>query len=67
MRQVVIALTGLLLLTLSGNNRGDTEGTICPVPGGSGFEAKLHALELENGCLDDQPAAAVQTLNGSRR
>jgi len=58
MRRVVIALTGLLLLTLSGNNRGDTEGTICPVPGGSGFEAKLHALELENGCLDDQPAAA---------
>src|SRR6266850_3596193 len=57
MRRVVIALTGLLLLTLSGNNQGDTEGTICPVPGGPSFEARLHALELENGCLDDQSAA----------
>jgi DNA-binding beta-propeller fold protein YncE len=59
MRRIIIAAAGLLLFAVSGTMPGDTpsEGTICPVPGAPTFEARLHALELENGCLDvDQDA-----------
>ena len=59
MRRLIIASAGLLLFSLSGSMPGDTpaDGTICPVPGAPTFEARLHALELENGCLDvDQDA-----------
>jgi DNA-binding beta-propeller fold protein YncE len=61
MRRIIIAVAGLLLFAVSGTMPGDTppEGTICPVPGAPTFEARLHALELENGCLDvDQDAEA---------
>ena len=59
MRRIIIAAAGLLLFAVSGSMPGDTpsEGTMCPVPGAPTFEARLHALELENGCLDvDQGA-----------
>jgi hypothetical protein len=59
-RHIVIATAGLLLFSLSGRTPGDApaEGTICPLPGTpAGFEARLLAIERENGCLDlDQGA-----------
>ena len=59
-RHIVIATAGLLLFSLSGRAPGDApaEGTICPLPGTpAGFEARLLAIERENGCLDlDQGA-----------
>jgi DNA-binding beta-propeller fold protein YncE len=62
MRRLIIASAGLLLLfSLSGSLPGDTpaDGTICPVPGAPTFEARLLAIERENGCLDlDQDAEA---------
>src|SRR6185295_14473759 len=60
MRRIILAIAGLLLFSLSGSTPGDTpaDGTICPVPGApSPFEARLLAIERENGCLDvDQDA-----------
>src|SRR5437773_5611033 len=56
-RRIVFTLGGLLALMLSGGRTTPEEGAVCPVPGAPSFEAELHALELENGCLDDQPAA----------
>jgi hypothetical protein len=58
-RRLAIAGAGVLLFSLSGRPGDPTpEGTICPLPTEPGFEARLHALELENGCLDvDQDAA----------
>ena len=58
MRRLVIATAGLLLCSLTGRPGDTPEGAICPMPGTPTFEARLHALELENGCLDvDQDAA----------
>jgi len=58
MRRLVIASAGLLLFSLSGTMPGDTpaDGTMCPVPAPPTFEARLHAIERENGCLDDGAA-----------
>src|SRR5947208_4838435 len=55
MRRLVLVTAGLLLVSISGRNSGDTtaEGTICPVPGAGISEARLLAIERENGCLDD--------------
>src|SRR4029434_3041190 len=47
-----IAAAALLLFSLSGRPGDPPEGTICPMPGAPSFEARLHALELESGCLD---------------
>jgi DNA-binding beta-propeller fold protein YncE len=63
MRRLIIAIAGLLLFSLSGSMPGDTpaDGTICPVPGAPSLEARLLAIERENGCLDldlDQGAEA---------
>lgn len=60
MRRLVIATAGLMLLSIGGRRAGDlAEGTICPVPGSSSLEARLLAVERENGCLDlDQDADA---------
>ncbi|MBI3262733.1 MAG: hypothetical protein HYZ58_06240 [Acidobacteria bacterium] len=58
-RRFVIATAGLLLFSLTGTTPGDTppEGAICPTPATASFEARLLALERENGCLDlDQGA-----------
>ncbi|MBI1873961.1 MAG: hypothetical protein HYS05_08745 [Acidobacteria bacterium] len=58
-RRFVIATAGLLLFSLTGTTPGDTppEGAICPTPAPASFEARLLALERENGCLDlDQGA-----------
>jgi DNA-binding beta-propeller fold protein YncE len=54
MRRLIIASAGLLLFSLSGVMPSDTpaDGTICPVPGAPSFEARLLAIERENGCLD---------------
>ena len=55
MRRLVLVTAGLLLVSISGRNSGDTtaEGTMCPVPGAGISEARLLAIERENGCLDD--------------
>jgi DNA-binding beta-propeller fold protein YncE len=64
MKRVIFATAGLLLVCAGGGSTGDelAEGTICPVPN-PGFEARLRAIELENGCLDpdemDQGAVAA--------
>jgi DNA-binding beta-propeller fold protein YncE len=54
-RPVILAVVGLLLLSIGGRNSGrsTSDGTICPVPGLSLPEARLLAIERENGCLDD--------------
>src|SRR6266536_2233909 len=53
MRRLVIATAGLMLLSIGGRPSGDpAEGTICPMPGASSLEARLLAVERENGCLD---------------
>ena len=51
MRRIIIATAGLLLFSLSGSMPGDApaDGTICPVPGAPTFEARLLAIERENG------------------
>ncbi|PYR20195.1 MAG: hypothetical protein DMF98_23875 [Acidobacteria bacterium] len=63
MRKLVITILGLLLFSLSSRHGGDASGTvdICPMPSAAPFEARLHALEAENGCLDD----AVQGAEGA--
>jgi len=54
MRRVIIATAALLLLSISGRHSGDVdEGTICPTPGAGISEARLLAIERENGCLDE--------------
>ena len=55
MRRVIIATAGLMLLSIGSFSTGDSarEGMICPVPSSSMSEARLLALERENGCLDD--------------
>ncbi len=60
MRRLVIATAGLMLLSIGGRPSGDpAEGAICPVPGSSRLEARLLAIERENGCLDvEQDAEA---------
>src|SRR5262245_5185172 len=65
MKRVIFATAGLLVVCAGGGRTGDelAEGTICPVPNTPGFEARLRAIELDNGCLDpdemDQGAAAA--------
>jgi len=58
MRRVIIATAGLMLLSIGSFRTGDSarEGTICPVPSSSMSEARLLALERENGCLDEMEA-----------
>src|SRR5712671_3757164 len=61
MRRLVIAIAGFTLLSIGGRKAGEpiADGTICPVPGAPTFEARLLAIERENGCLDvDQDAEA---------
>ena len=58
MRRVIIATAGLMLLSIGSFSTGDSarEGMICPVPSSSMSEARLLALERENGCLDEMEA-----------
>jgi hypothetical protein len=57
-RRLVTVAAGLLLMTFSGRNPGDSSGgTICPLPDSPLSEARLLAIERENGCLDDGAAA----------
>src|SRR3982750_3243070 len=64
MRRLILATAGLLLISISGGSPGDStaEGTICPVPSPSNLEARLLAVERENGCLDID--ADVQAQGG---
>ena len=62
MRRLVLATAGLLLVSFSSQRSGDStaEGTICPVPSPSNFEARLLAVERDNGCLEmDEVQAAA--------
>src|SRR6266850_586206 len=54
MRRVIVATAGLLLLSINGRHAGEpaADGTICPLPGSPLSEARLLAIERENGCLD---------------
>jgi len=60
MRRLVFATAALMLLSISGRHSGAPipDATICPTPNAPITEARLLALERENGCLDDD--AAVQ-------
>jgi hypothetical protein len=55
MRRLVLATAGLLLISIGGRHSGEStaDGTMCPVPGSPLSEARLLAVERENGCLDD--------------
>src|SRR5438270_2464378 len=63
-RRLIFTIAGRLLFAAGGGRTGDApaDGTICPRPNAPGFEARLRAIELENGCVDDdadvQEAAA---------
>src|SRR5947208_3953615 len=59
MRRLIIATAGLMLLAISGRHAVGpaADGTICPVPGSPLSEARLLAIERENGCLYDGAAA----------
>ncbi len=59
MRRLIIATAGLMLLSISGRHSGEpiADGTMCPVPASPLSEARLLAIERENGCLDDGAAA----------
>jgi len=60
MRRLMIATTGLLLCSIGRGNSGDSSatGTICPLPSSPLSEARLLAVERENGCLDRAAAPA---------
>jgi hypothetical protein len=52
-RRIITATLGLLLFSLTGKPGDPPEGTICPLPDATrSFEARLLAIERENGCLD---------------
>src|SRR5262249_29603122 len=56
MRRLIITTVGLMVLSLGSHNAADSgdPGSICPRPGGPPLsEARLLAIERENGCLDD--------------
>jgi hypothetical protein len=58
-RRLIVTTAALLFFSLGGGTKTDApaEGTICALPGAPSFGAQLHAIELENGCLDiDQDA-----------
>ena len=54
-RRLILAVVGLVLFSVGGGRHSDSvaDGTICPLPSSSIAEARLLALERENGCLDD--------------
>ena len=58
MRRLIIATAALLLFSVGGSRSGDSGAgaAICPVPASPLSEARLLALERENGCLDDGAA-----------
>jgi hypothetical protein len=60
MRRVSIALAGLLMLGIGGWRPSDVDGTSCPVSEVESplSEARLLALERENGCIDDDAEPA---------
>jgi hypothetical protein len=60
MRRLIIAIAGLLLLSMGRRDTGDpgAAGTTCPVPSSPLPEARLLAIERDNGCLDGDAAAA---------
>ena len=51
--RITLAIVGLFLFSLTGKPGDTPEGAICPMPNApTGLEARLLALERENGCLD---------------
>ena len=59
-RPTLIATVGMLLFTLSSRAPSSPdEGTVCPVPATPLSEARLLAIEIENGCLDEGQAPGV--------
>jgi DNA-binding beta-propeller fold protein YncE len=58
MRRIAIAVAGFLILGLVGNQPSGVDGQLCPRPAAVSplSEARLLALERENGCLDDDDA-----------
>jgi DNA-binding beta-propeller fold protein YncE len=59
-RRLTIVSVALLLFTFGGRHFGDSgaDPTICAVPSSPLSEARLLALERENGCLDEDGAVA---------
>jgi DNA-binding beta-propeller fold protein YncE len=53
MRRLIVATIGLMLLSVGSRSPGSgADGTICPIPSSGLSEARLLAIERENGCLD---------------
>src|SRR3954463_16576552 len=58
-RRLVIAIVGLLLFSVPHRPSVDSPlGTICPLPSSPLSEARLLAVERENGCVDDSAPTA---------
>src|SRR5438477_10131931 len=54
MRRLVVTTVGLLLLAAARRPLpSPSEGTTCPLPASPLSEARLLAVELENGCLEE--------------
>src|SRR2546425_11094168 len=59
MRRLLIATCGLLLVSTAGRSpsRSAADETVCPLPTSPLAEARLLALEVENGCVEEEAAA----------
>jgi hypothetical protein len=56
MRRISVTLAGLLILGLGGWPPSSVEGTSCPAPEVTLSQARLLALEQDNGCADEDVA-----------
>jgi len=63
MRRVIVATAALLLTSTAGRNSVENNGVVCPLPSGPSFESRLHAIELENGCLDLDEDQSPESLS----
>ena len=63
MRRFILVVAGLMLLSVGSRHTGDAnvDGAICPTPSSPVSEARLLAMERENGCLDDEAIEAADS------
>ena len=62
MRRLLVTTAGLFVLAVAGLRpiRSTPGNTICVMPASPLSEARLHAVELENGCLEGGVEAGVE-------
>ena len=56
MRRISVTLAGLLILGIGGWPPSSVDGTSCPAPEVTLSQARLLALEQDNGCADEDVA-----------